>query len=218
MNACHGVYGKRMSDNQRKHSEQVNDGVDKRKERRSQVERVQDVQSSAEFQPSSIIPSSCPSPDPPLNFNQNLASHPGPQDPVSSNSCPFSACSRFFQAFKPEKRSTPRHSAHFASSPLKRRRSPFGRSRLSHKSDHHDDSARNETTLVNEHHQDADDPDLGEQEAFDSDDTFFIWSEEKTLFSDLMGDKWARIVQFIALVQHLFQCKGTGRRRACCPC
>lgn len=31
MNACHGVYGKRMSDNQRKHSEQVNNGVDKEK-------------------------------------------------------------------------------------------------------------------------------------------------------------------------------------------
>ena len=123
-----------------------------------------------------------------------------------------------FQAFKPEKRSTPRHSAHFASSPLKRRRSPFGRSRSSHKSDQYDASARNETTLVDEYHQDADDPNSGEQEDFDSDDTFFIWNDEKTLFSDLMGDEWARIVQFIALVQHIFQCKGTGRRRACCPC
>ncbi|KIK08761.1 hypothetical protein K443DRAFT_658748 [Laccaria amethystina LaAM-08-1] len=88
-------------------------------------------------------------------------------------------------AFKPEKRSTPRHSAHFASSPLKRRRSPFG---TSHKSDHYDDSARNEMTLVNEQHQDADDPNLGKQETFDSDDNFFIWNEENTLFSDLMGD------------------------------
>lgn len=108
-------------------------------------------------------------------------------------------------AFKPEKRSTPRHSAHFASSPLKRRRSPFGRLRSSHKSNLYDDSARNETTLINEHHQDADDPESVEQEAFDSDDSFFIWNEEKTLFSDLMGDKWARVVQFMALVQHLFQ-------------
>ncbi|EDR14783.1 uncharacterized protein LACBIDRAFT_305852 [Laccaria bicolor S238N-H82] len=91
-------------------------------------------------------------------------------------------------AFKPEKRSTPRHSAHFASSPLKRRRSPFGRLRSSHKSNLYDDSARNETTLINEHHQDADDPESVEQEAFDSDDSFFIWNEEKTLFSDLMGD------------------------------
>jgi len=117
------------------------------------------------------------------------------------------------QAFKLEKRSTPRHSAHFTSSPLKRRRSPFP----SHKSDHYNDSGRNETTLVNEHHQHADDPNSGEQEAFDSDDTFFIWNEENTLFSDLMGDKWARIVQFIALVQHLFPVQGNRTTKSLRP-
>ena len=71
--------------------------------------------------------------------------------------------------------------------------------------------------MVDEYHQDADDPNLGEQEAFDSDDTFFIWSEEKTLFSDLMGDKWARIVQFMALVQHLFSVQRNRTTKSLLP-